>query len=156
MCLCFVKAWQLHFSSIRFSKTSFWQTPKDPEFCSQTRLQSSQPLAHHTLLQKLHWLLIVPRIQYKVATLCYNSFTERYPLCFSELRFAPFLTQNLSDTFHKNKDLWATSFFTFFFSFLFFTGLTQWNSSPYDILHSASASSLKLALKIHLFKSAYD
>ena len=27
------------------------------------------------LLQKLHWLPIVSRIQYKVATLCYNSFT---------------------------------------------------------------------------------
>ena len=28
------------------------------------------------LLQKLHWLQIVSRIQYEVGTLCYNSFTE--------------------------------------------------------------------------------
>ena len=48
------------------------------------------------LLQKLHWLPVVPRIQYKVATLCYNSFTESYPVYLSELltpdNFAPFLT----------------------------------------------------------------
>ena len=37
------------------------------------------------LLQKLHWLPIVSRIQYKVATLCYNSFTESYPVYLSEL-----------------------------------------------------------------------
>ena len=48
------------------------------------------------LLQKLHWLPVVSRIQYKVATLCYNSFTESYPVYLSELltpdNFAPFLT----------------------------------------------------------------
>ena len=38
------------------------------------------------LLQKLHWLPIVSRIQYKVAPLCYNSFTESYPAAYlSEL-----------------------------------------------------------------------
>ena len=37
------------------------------------------------LLQKLHWLPVVSRIQYKVATLCYNSFTESYPVYLSEL-----------------------------------------------------------------------
>ena len=39
-----------------------------------------------TLRQKLHWLPIVSRIQYKVATLCYNSFTGSYPVYLSELR----------------------------------------------------------------------
>ena len=37
------------------------------------------------LLQKLHWLPVVSRIQYKVATLCYNSFTESYPVYLSAL-----------------------------------------------------------------------
>ena len=37
------------------------------------------------LLQKLHWLPVVSRIQYKVATLCYNSSTESYPVYLSEL-----------------------------------------------------------------------
>ena len=37
------------------------------------------------LLHKLHWLPLVSRIQHKVATLCYNSFTESYPVYLSEL-----------------------------------------------------------------------
>ena len=37
------------------------------------------------LLQKLHWLPVVSRIRYKVATLCYSSFTESYPVYLSEL-----------------------------------------------------------------------
>ena len=44
------------------------------------RLEHIKPL-----LQKLHWLPVVSRIQYKVATLCYNSFTESYPVYLSEL-----------------------------------------------------------------------
>ena len=37
------------------------------------------------LLQKLHWLPVHSRIQYKISTLCYNSFSETYPLYLSEL-----------------------------------------------------------------------
>ena len=37
------------------------------------------------LLQKLHWLLVHSRIHYKILTLCYNSFSDTYPLCLSEL-----------------------------------------------------------------------
>ena len=37
-----------------------------------------------------------------------------------------------------------------------FTGPTQWNSLPYDVRHSASTASFKQALKIHLFRSAYN
>ena len=37
------------------------------------------------LLQKFHRLPVVSRVQYKVATLCYNSFTESYPVYLSEL-----------------------------------------------------------------------
>ena len=33
------------------------------------------------LLQKLHWLPVHSRIQYKISTLCYNSFSEIYPIC---------------------------------------------------------------------------
>ena len=37
------------------------------------------------LLQKLHWLPVHSRIQYKISTLCYNSFSETYPLYLSDL-----------------------------------------------------------------------
>ena len=70
------------------------------------------------LLQKHHWLPTASGIQYKVATLCYNSFTESYPVYLSELltvshpsrQISPFLTQNRLHTFHKNKNLTTWSF----------------------------------------------
>ena len=72
------------------------------------------------------------RIQYKVATLCYNSFTESYPVQLSAELLTLFnpsrqLTRSISDTrnfripFHKNKDLSGQRTFSF-------TGPTQWNS----------------------------
>ena len=107
------------------------------------------------LLQKLHWLPVVSGIQYKVATLCCNSFSESYPVYLSELLtvYTP-STQlcSISDTrtfsipFTKTKTFGQRAFS--------FTGPTQWNS--YDIHHSASTSSFKQALKTHLFKSAYN
>ena len=124
------------------------------------------------LLQKLHWLPVVSRIQYKVATLCYNSFTESYPVYLSELltvylpkyhtsflpRCPPFLNtrqlRSISDTrtfripFTKTKTFGQRAFS--------FTGPTEWNSLPYDVCHSVSTSSFKQALKTHLFKSAYN
>ena len=43
----------------------------------------SSKLASMKTRQKRPWLPIVSRIQYKVATLCYNSFTESYPVYLS-------------------------------------------------------------------------
>ena len=109
------------------------------------------------LLQNLHWLPAVSRIQYKVATLCYNSFTESYTVNLSELLTVYHPSRQLrsiSDTrtfripFTKTKTFGQRAFS--------FTGPTQWNSLPYDIRHSLSTSSFKQALKTHLFKSAYN
>ena len=109
------------------------------------------------LLQKLHWLPVVSRIQYKVATLCYSSFTESYPVYLSELLtvYRPSRQlRSISDTrtfripFTKSKTFGQRAFS--------FTGPTQWNSLPYDVRHSVSTSSFKQALKTHLFKSAYN
>ena len=109
------------------------------------------------LLQKLHWLPVVSRIQYKVATLCYNSFTESYPVYLSELLtvYRPSRQlRSISDTrtfripFTKTKTFGQRAFS--------FTGPTEWNSLPYDVRHSVSTSSFKQALKTHLFKSAYN
>ena len=98
------------------------------------------------LLQKLHWLPVVSRIQYKVATLCYNSFAESYPVYLSELLTVYHPSRQLrsiSDTrtfripFTKTKTFGQRAFS--------FTGPTQWNSLPYDVRHSAPTSSFKQA-----------
>ena len=109
------------------------------------------------LLQKLHWLPIVSRIQCKVATLCYSSFTESYPVYLSELLtvYHPSRqlcsisgTRTLCIPFTKTKTYGQRAFS--------FTGPTEWNSLPYDVRHSVSTYSFKQALKSHLFKSAYN
>ena len=108
------------------------------------------------LLHKLHWLPVVSRIQHQVANLCYNFFTESYPVYLSELLTVYHPSKQLrsiSDTrtfripFTKSKTFGQQAFS--------FTGKTQWNSLPYDVRHSVSTSSFKQALKTHLFKSAY-
>ena len=109
------------------------------------------------LLQKLHWLLVVSRIQYKIATLCYSSLTESYPVHLSELLTVYHPSRQLrsiSDTrtirilFTKTKTFGQRAFS--------FTGPTEWNSLLYDVRHSVSTSSFQQALKTHLFKSAYN
>ena len=100
------------------------------------------------LLQKLHWLPVVSRIQYKIATLCYSSFTESYPVHLSELLTVYHPSRQLrsiSDTrtfripFTKTKTFGQRAFS--------FTDPTQWNSLLYDVRHSVSTSSFKQALK---------
>ena len=108
------------------------------------------------LLQKLHWLPVVSRIQYKVATL-YSYFTESYPVYLSELLTVYHPSRQLrsiSDTrtfripFTKTKTFGQRAFS--------FTGPTQWNSLSHDVRHSVSTSFFKQAVKAHLFKSAYN
>ena len=91
------------------------------------------------LLQKLHSLPIVSRIQYKVATLCYNSFTESYPVYLSELLTVYHPSRQLrsiSDTntlripFTKSKTFGQRAFS--------FTGPTQWISLPCCVCYLAS------------------
>ena len=100
---------------------------------------------------------VVSRIHYKVATLCYNSFTESYPVYLSELLTVYHPSRQLrsiSDTrtfripFTKTKTFGQRAFS--------FMGPTEWNSLPYDVRHSVSTSSFKQALKTHLFISAYN
>ena len=127
----------------------FLTNSKRSKFCKHEHIKP--------LLQKFHWLPIVSRIQYKVEALCYNSFTESYPVYLSELLTVYHPSRQLrsiSDTrtfripFTKTKTFGQRAFS--------FTGPTPWNSLPYDVRHSASTSSFKQALKTHLFKSAYN
>ena len=89
------------------------------------------------LLQKLHWLPIVSRIQDKVATVCYNSFTESYPVYLSELLTVYHPSRQLrsiSDT--RTFRIPFTKTKTFGQRASSFAGPTQWNSLPYDARHS--------------------
>ena len=109
------------------------------------------------LLQKLHWLPVHLRIQYKISTLCYDSFSETYPLYQSELLtvYCPSRqVRSILDT--KTFHITLTKTETFGERAFSFTGPKQWNSLPYDVRYSPSLLSFKKALKTYLFKSAYE
>ena len=72
------------------------------------------------LLQKLHWLPVESRIQYKISTLCYNFCFETYSPYLSELLTVLLSIQttslyprheNLLCSSHKNKNVWRMSLF---------------------------------------------
>ncbi|WP_419629831.1 hypothetical protein, partial [Thiolapillus sp.] len=109
------------------------------------------------LLQKLHWLPVHSRIQYKISTLCYNSFSETYPLYLSELLTVYYPSRQLRSILDtKTFRIPLTKTKTFGERAFSFTGPKQWNSLPYDVRYSPSLLSFKKALKTYLFKSAYE
>ena len=59
--------------------------------------------------QKLHWLPIASRIQYKIATLCYHSYTKCYIYIYILTVYNP-CHENVPHIFHKNQNLWTTNF----------------------------------------------
>ena len=109
-----------------------------------------------SLLQKLHWLPIVSRIQYKVAAPCYDSLTESYPFYLSELLTVYHPSRQLRSISDTKTCIPFTETKTFGQRTFSFTGPKQWNSLPYDVRYSESASSFKPSLKTNLFKSAYN
>ena len=124
--------------------------------CSRSKILQQQECIK-PLLQKLHWLPVHSRIQYKISTLCYNSFSDTYPLFLSELLTVYYPSRQLRsilDTKTFRIPLTKTKIFgERAFSF---TGPKQWNSLPDDVRYSPSLLSFKKARKTYLFKSAYE
>ena len=109
------------------------------------------------LLQKLHWLPVHSRIQYKISTLCYNSFSETYPPYLSKLLTVYYPSKQLRSILDtKTFRIPLTKTKTFLEGAFSFTGPKQWNSLPYDVRYLLSLLSFKKALKTYLFKSAHE
>ena len=78
-------------------------SPKHPLGKLQNVNSSAARLAKHehiqSLLQKLHWLPVASKTQYKISTLYCSSFAEYYPVCLSELLTDPSTQlRSISDT----------------------------------------------------------
>ena len=108
------------------------------------------------LLRSLHWLPVSSRIDYKISTLCFNTFTNSSLVYIAQL--LPVYTpsrhlRSSSDTrtlripFVKTKSFSQKAFS--------FTDPAQWNLLPYRLRHSESSPAFKTALKPHLFRSAH-
>ena len=108
------------------------------------------------ILQKLHWLPVKERIDYKLATTCYK--------CVNGI--GPMYLQDCTQIYRPGRSLRSSSdskilmiprkkykhFGERSFSFL---GPKIWNSLPQSIRHSDSLACFKQKLKHHLFVNAF-
>ena len=118
------------------------------------RITLRAPRVEHTspLLHSLHWLPVQQRIKHKVCSICYATLTSTCPKYMSELVnvYIPSrCLHSLSDSctltipYVKTKICEQRSFAN--------QGPATWNDLPFDLRHNDSLSTLKSALKTHLF-----
>ena len=104
----------------------------------------------------LHWLLVERRIEYKIATICYNVITGTAPPYLSDLLelYTPSRTLRLSvdnPIFripNRRKRFQGQRAFSFI-------GPPIWNNLPFSVLHAQILSPFKSQLKTHLFSISY-
>ena len=119
--------------------------------CRAKKLDHVQPI-----LQSLHWLPIRAQIQYKISTLCFNVITGTGPQYLSELFHLYTPSRNLrssADTrilkiTRSNPKAFGQRSFSH-------VGPSTWNGLPYTLRHSDSQTSLRQALKTHLFQQSF-
>ena len=108
------------------------------------------------LLPNLHWLPVKERIDFKIATLVFNTFNNCSPVYISSLLEKPDRVRQLlssNDTTilkipHANCKTYGERSFSFFAPKL-------WNSLPRDIRESPNINIFKKRLKHYLFVKAY-
>ena len=116
------------------------------------RLVLLAPCHHHLtpLLEKLHWLPISERINYKVACMCFSAISGCGPAYLSELLhvYTP------SRTLHPSSDTRMLEIQQYKRTFSCF-GLHIWNSLPENLRHCSILSSFKAKLKTFLFSQCF-
>ena len=109
-----------------------------------------------SLLQKLHWLPISQRIDYKLSVLCFNVFNQTAPQYLVDVLtvYTPSRTLRssadsrlLKIPFRKKLTQGQRSFS--------FHAPSVWNKLPFSVRHAKSPNQFKRALKTHLFRSIY-
>ena len=103
------------------------------------------------LLDDLHWLPVSNRIEFKIATVCYNIISGSEPPYLADL-FQPYTpSQSLRSSadlrifripIRRNKFQGQRAFS--------FTDPVIWNSFPFSVRHAQTLSSFKSQLKTHL------
>jgi len=110
------------------------------------------------LRDKLHWLPVAFRIDYKIAVLTYNALHNMAPSYLTEMcrltASNPFLVPNRSAT---NGDLMQCGWNSVFYGqrSFYYSSPSVWNSLPITVRQQHSLISFKKHLKTHLFRQAY-
>ena len=108
------------------------------------------------LLKELHWLPILFRSQYKLATLAYRHFEGTLPPYLSKALTTYQPSRSLRSSHEKLLKVPKTNFKTFGQRSFSFLAPTIWNSVPLHIRNAPSLSRFKSQLKTHLFQLAYS
>ena len=104
------------------------------------------------ILRQLHWLPVQARIEYKIAVLCHNFFSDSSPHYLSSCLsvYVPRRSLRSSD---DSRILQTSRFRTKLGNRSFSCSAPQvWNALPFSIRHITSSNSFKTALKTHLFR----
>ena len=125
---------------------------------SAARLVFRCPKRTHVtpLLHALHWLPISQRIDYKLATMCFNVINMTAPHALTEILTVYIPSRSLrsaADTRmlkvpRRNKKKQGQRAFSYI-------GPVTWNSLPPSVRYSATLTQFKSALKTHLFRLAF-
>ena len=104
------------------------------------------------LLVDLHWLPVECRIEYKIATICYNVITGTAPPYLSDLLELCIPSRTLRSSADTRIFRIPNRYKRFqgqrAFSFI---GLSIWNNLPFSVRHAKTLSAFKSPLKTHLF-----
>ena len=103
------------------------------------------------LFQNFHWSPVCSRTDYKISTLCFNTFTISSPVYITQ----PLSIYTPSRHLRLSSDTLTLCIPSFGQRAFSITGPTQRNLLPYGLQHSKSSPAFKTALKTHLFRSAY-
>ena len=110
----------------------------------------------HPILETLHWLPVTHRIQYKISTICFNFISGTAPQYLSDL-LQPYIParqlRSASDT--GTFVIPRVNTKTFDERSFSYAGPSVWNNLPQTLRHSDSTSSVKAALKTHLFNNYF-
>lgn len=121
------------------------------------RIPRSEHITPH--LVSLHWLPISARIEYKIASLCYNSMQDTAPKYLREMAPKKGKTHSHNTRLSKDtsviRDSSANSQPTLGDRCFTHAAPAVWNTLPIPIRESSSVTSFKTSLKTHLFRSAY-
>jgi len=125
--------------------------------CAARLIFRTSKQTHTTpLLEQLHWLPISYRIEYKLASMCFNIINGTAPKYLSDIVSLYTPSRNLRSATdsrlfripRRNKKTQGQRSFSYL-------GPVVWNSLPFSVRHSDTAEHFKTSLKTYLFNKAY-
>ena len=151
---CLQQTWLFQFTLLWHLTSKSQQTSTHSKFIGTCHYKYFKTLTHHINTQKLHWLPIKQRIDYKTCLFTYKTLTNQQPTyLYNSLSFPSHsVSTRSSDSLVLSIPYVRPSLGKRAFSVI---GPRLWNSLPPDTLNSSFLPIFRSRLKTHLFKIAF-